>query len=251
MTDAWAGLYERPTALTPDWGTHRIFSPLAYRRIRNLAVVPIVHTEVMQVARILPTCWAMTEDGPVLVALRALTEDAASIPRAARALTALPLALQAYPVVVAADATIEGRILVDRVVADEPTDVGAPLMLGDGRVSRATVLRARAALAAMRGLDATRDLTRRLADADLLEPWPLDFDIGAGERVRHDRFRVLARNRLDDPALYAAIAAHGVEAGLLVAAHRLSLFRMSSLVAAARAAVAARPSAADPSLKVA
>jgi hypothetical protein len=240
MTDLWDALYEKPSVLTPDWGTHRIFSPFAYKHIRNLYQAPIVHSEVLHLARTLPTCWLATDEGPVLVALRSLIGEPAAIPKAARALATLPLALQAYPVVVPSGSTADGRIQVDRALADEPTDIGAPLMMGDGRPSRAMALRARAALRAGRSLAATRDLTQRLAEAGLLEPWPLQFDLGQGETVRREEFLVLARDRLDDPVLYAAIAAHGIEAGLFIAAHRLSLFRVPSLVSAARAAAAAR-----------
>jgi hypothetical protein len=237
----WAALYEQATALTPEWGHHRIFAPVAYRMVRERPVVPISHTEAFGLARAFPICWQTSPGGATLVVLRSLVADAAAVPAGVRQVVSLlPHALQAFPIVVPADAqAIAARIRVDRVVADAPTDVGAPLMMGDGRLSRAAAARARLALKLGRSLEATRDLSERLESAGLLEPWPLDFDLGDNRRATMDGLAVLSRERLDDPVLYAIVARHGIDAGLFLAAHRLSLFRTASLVAAARQAAAA------------
>jgi hypothetical protein len=240
--DPWAALYEQPTALTADWGHHRIFAPLAYRRLTNLVLVPIVHTEAIDLARFFPSCWDMTPAGPVLSVLRALTRDASGIPAAARkAAASLPAALQAYPIVVPSTPdAMAGRILVDKVIAEDPSDIGAPLTMADGKPSRAAAARTRLALKTARTLSQTRELTRFLHDAGLLEPWPLHFELAAGERVDIDNLQVLARSRLDDPKVHRAIATHGIDAALFLSAHRLSLFRISGLLAVARAASTAR-----------
>jgi hypothetical protein len=238
----WPALYEQPTPLTAQWGHHRIFAQAAYRRLRDMTLVPIVHTEIIELARAFPTCWAMTSEGPVLSVLRALTEDGSGIPAGARKTPSLlPRALQAYPIIVpaAADA-IDSRIHFDQIIAEDPTDIGAPLMMADGKLSRATMLRARTAASVGRSLPATVGITRSLHEAGLLEPWPLHFDLGNGRSVDIDNLLVLSRSRLDDPSIYRTIAAFGADAAILIAAHRLSLFKVSGLLAAAKAVAAKR-----------
>jgi hypothetical protein len=241
----WLALYEQPTPLTAQWGHHRIYAPSAYRRIRDLTLVPIVHTEVMDLARAFPTCWAMTGEGPVLSVLRALTEDGSGIPASVRkAPGALPRALQAYPIVIPSAAeAFDGRIHFDCVIAEDPTDIGAPLMMADGKLSRASALRGRIAAGLGRTLPVTVGITRALHEAGLLEPWPLRFDLGHGQTVDIRHLFVLSRARLDDPALYRIIAEFGAEAAMFTAAHRLSLFKVSGLLAAAKAVAGERAKA--------
>lgn len=240
--DAWSALYEQPAAMTADWGHHRIYAPAAYRRVLAQALVPIVHSEAIDLAHTFPTCWESTADGPVLSVLRSLAPDGSAIPGGTRAaLASLPLAFQAYPVVVpSSEDAMQRRVVVDRVIAEQPTDIGAPLMMGDGRVSRAMAGRTRIALRAGRALPVTRALTAHLQEAGLLEPWPLRFDLGAGEAVDIRTLSVLTRSRLDDGRVYRAIAEFGVDAALFLSAHRLSLFKISALLWAARQAVARR-----------
>lgn len=227
--------------MTAEWGHHRIFAPQAYRGMRDRALVPIVHTEAMDLARLFPICWTRTPDGPVLSVLRALTEDGSGIPAAGRR-AFLPRAMQAYPVVVpSTPEAMADRIQVDRAIAEDPSDVGAPLMMGNGKVSRALATRTRTALATGRALPGTRDLTDGLDQVGLLEPWPLHFDLGGGQSVAIDHLLVLSRSRLDDPGLYRLIARHGVDAAVFIAAHRISLFKVSGLLRAAQAAAAGQP----------
>jgi len=244
--DLWSDLYESPTAIAADWGHHRIFSPVAYRRLRDRAILPITHTEAIQLAHLCPTCWVDTEAGPCLAVLRSLTQDGAGMPAAARkGLGNLPLALQAYPVVVpGTPQDLAGAVRVDRTIAEEPTDIGAPLLMGDGKASRAMAMRTRIAMRLGRALPTTRALSTFLHENNLLEPWPLAFDLGHGEAARFDGLRVLARSKLGERALYRAFAAFGIDAAVFVAAHRISLFRVSALLSAAKAAVAARVPAA-------
>jgi hypothetical protein len=239
--DLWTNLYEAPTAISPEWGHHRIFSPLAYRRVREMPVVPIAHSEVLSLAQHYPTCWVDTPAGPCLSVLRALTHDGQGLPPVARKiLGSLPGALQAYPIVVPQSMeALSEPVRVDRTIAEDPTDVGAPLLMAHGRFSRAVALRTRAALKLGRALATTRSLATFLREEGLLEPWPLVFDLGAGEEARFENLHVLARSKLGERAVYRAFASFGADAALFLCAHRISLFRVSALLAAARAAVAA------------
>lgn len=240
--DAWSELYEAPAALSREGGHRRIYAPEAYRPVRTASLVPIVHNEILDLAVLFPTCWATTPAGPVLSVLRTLLPDGTGMPGGSRNLASvLPGAFQAYPVVVPHSEDAEPRsIVIDGAIADQPTDIGAPLLLADGRLARATAARARLALRISRALPATRALSRFLHEEGFLEPWPLKFDLGGGESVDIDHLKVLSRARLDDPGLYKAVRRFGVEAGLFLSAHRLSLFRISGLLSAAKAAVAAR-----------
>jgi len=241
QVDGWSGLYENPEALTVQWGHQRIFAPAAYRMVRSLPLVPVVHSEALELARVFPVCWSLTEAGPTLCVLRSLFADGAASAGPAIDLGALPLIFQAFPIVVphVPDAILQ-RIVVDRTIADEPTDIGAPLLLGDGRLSRAAAARAKIAVRTSQALGITREIGRRLHEAGLIEPWPLQFDLGHGESIDIGHLGVLTRSRLADGALHRLVADLGVEVGLFLAAHRISLFRVATLLHTARAAVAAR-----------
>ena len=236
--DAWAELYEAPTAMAADWGHHRIYAPAAYKIIRTLPLVPIVYTEVLNLAPLFPTCWAMMDHEPTLCVLRSLLGDGLGMPGGVKAATALlPLAFQAYPIVVPYEHSPDSQpIVVDRTIADDPTDIGAPLMMSDGQLAKATQIRSRTALQAGRMLPATRAISRYLFESGLLEPWPLQFDLGAGITVDINHLKVLSYSRLDDPQIYTAISRFGVDAALFLSASRLSLFRTARLLSAAKAA---------------
>jgi hypothetical protein len=51
---------------------------------------------------------------------------------------------------------------------------------------------------------------------------------------------VISRANLGDPGVYKAILGFGPEAALFLSAHWLSLFRVSALLAAAKAVIAER-----------
>src|SRR3954454_16718789 len=174
----WLSLYERPTPIKATWGHHRIFAPASYRRLRNLPLVPVGHTEAMALARFFPICWAATASGMVLSALRFLTDDALGMPPVARTpVAALPQVLQAYPFVVpASEAAMDGPLLADKVIAEDPTDIGAPILMANGKLSRAAAARTRLALKLGRAVATTRSLAAELSEARVLEPWPLKFD---------------------------------------------------------------------------
>jgi len=240
--NVWSQIYEAPALLTKEFGHQRIYAPAAYRQVRTLSLVPIVHTEVFDLAALFPTCWTTTPQGPALAALRSLLPGGSAMPGGEKAgLAVLPLAFQAYPFVVPDGGGAGSEaVLVDQAIADQPSDVGAPMIMADGQPARATLMRARLALQTGRVLQTTRALSQFVHEEGLLEPWPLRFELGDGESVDIDGLMVLARARLEAPGLRKAIRAFGVEAGLFFSAHRLSLFRISGLLSAAKTVVAAR-----------
>ena len=230
----WTSLYEKPAILTMEWGHERIFAPQSYANIRMARALPVIVEEAALLAQSYPLCWACNDGVPVLVALFNL------LPENKRRLGALreglPMVAQAYPFVVP-DAGSLGRqqLFVDRTVADLPTDIGAPLILDNGKLSKASLLRGKKALVIGRALPLTLDLTQDLAAAGFLEPWPLHFDLVGGARVDLDDFLVIAPKKLADPALYRIVETHGVEAGLFLGLHRISLFRIMHLLNSAKA----------------
>lgn len=237
--DFWSRLYEAPEVLTADWGHHRIFAPLAYPVARTACLVPIVHTEVLELARLFPVCWAMSPAGPELCVLRSLLKGGRGMPSARMLASALPLVFHAYPVVVPHDDGLAaGPIAVDAAIADQPADVGAPLMTANGRPTKAVSMRIRTATEIGTTLQTTRALSRLLHESDLLEPWAFEFELGEDAADLGD-LMVISRDRLGDPNVYKAILNFGPEAALFLSAHWLSLFRISALLAAAKATLVA------------
>lgn len=230
-------LYEQATPVEASWGHHRIFAQAAYGIVRTTQFAPVIMAEAQDLARWFPLCWRRDASGePVLVVFRSLLEDGQGYPGdASYREDCLPLVFKAFPLVVPDRDSIEQRqVLADRVICDKPTDIGAPLLTPEGKFTPAALARARLAIDVARGLPATTAFSRALGDNGLLEPWVVDLDIGRGRRARFDDLLILATSRLDDPVLHGLVAEHGAEAGLLLAVHRLSLFRMSALLTAAR-----------------
>jgi hypothetical protein len=230
-------LYALPTPIRTDWGHHRIFAQQAYRTVREAAFVPIVMAEALDLARWFPLCWVLDAGGePVLAAFRSLLGEGGGNPAGAGAgEEALPLALQAFPFVVPDSDAIASRVIaVDAGLADRPTDIGAPILGEDGKFTRAARARARTAVHVGHCLPATRRVSHALRDQGLLKPWAVDLELGEGRRATFDDLWIVDTDRLDDPALHGLMAGEGIEAALLVSAHRLSLFRMNALLLAAR-----------------
>jgi hypothetical protein len=150
----------------------------------------------------------------------------------------LPLVAQAYPFVIPGAAEIaEQKLIVDRTIADKPTDIGAPLVLDTGRLSKASMIRARTAIQFSRALESTQALALDMDDHGLLEPWPLDFELGDGYRIKVDNLSVVSANRLGDPILFPLVENYGSEAGLFLSYARISLFRVMPLLNSAKAFV--------------
>lgn len=239
---SWSEFYEDPVQLSTQWGHHRIFAPNAYRIVRQMQTVPVLHTEAIHLATWFPLCWARTDDGPVLVALRSLLPDGLGFTSDSRKSSAsLPMVFQAFPIAVPSQDDIAAQIIaVDRLIADQPTDVGAPLIADTGKLSRAALTRAGTALTIGRLLPATLSLTRAIEEAGLLEPWPLKFAVPGAPDIVFDDLMVIAASRLDRGAMFRLIEQHGPTAGLFIAAQRISLFQIGKLLNSAKIAIANR-----------
>lgn len=233
----WQRLYDAPRKLGATLGQTRVFAPESYPIVREDAMVPVVHGEILRLAGFYPLCWRLEAGRFVLVALRSLLPDGRGHPvPATHAAGALPLALKAYPLAV--PERDENSIVVDTAPPDRPTDIGAPVLLESGQPSRAVVLRFRMIAEIQRQWPLTAALAERLDALDLLEPWPLDFDLGGGNRIARDDLFVFPESRSDHPSLVHLAATLGMPALMALAAHRLSLHRIGALVRAARAAFA-------------
>lgn len=233
--------------LAVQTGHHRIYAQISYRVVREFQFPPIILAEALQLAPAFPLCWKRTPNGPTLVAVRSFLDNGLGHPGEHGRTLPLPLVLQAFPLIVPdADSLERHQFLFDSTIADNPTDVGAPLMLPDGKLSRAALGRAKIAVGLARYLDDADDFSRAVEDAGLLEPWPLHFDLGQGQRVAIDDLLVLAPNQLDDGIMFDLIKQYGIDAGVFLSLHRASLFRAGPLLAAARAAVT-KPALASPS----
>jgi hypothetical protein len=239
MSD-WKDLYENPRLLTSAWGHCRIFAPEAYHRVRSQQLVPIVCAEALTLAAHFPICWRVQDGRAVLCVLRSLLDDGLGHPvRPTHASGALPLVLRAFPVAVSNPGGNDDEVWIDDTVADQPTDIGAPILLINGRLSRGAAQRVQAAVAFRRSIDFTRRLTDGLQGRDLLEPWPLDFEVGPdGRRVRFDDLMVVRSSALAGSGMLQHLQEFGVEAAMFMTAHRISLFRASILLQGARAAAA-------------
>lgn len=243
MIDASLGLYERPTLLSRDTGHQRIYAQVAYKAVRDLPFSPIAIEESFGLARLFPLCWRRDGDVPVLGVLRSLLGNGQGHPADVPMQEALlPLLLQCYPIILPdSEAIARQQLQFDDAIADRPADVGAPLLMADGHLSRAAMIRAKRAVALAHALAETAALSRDLEAAGLLEAWPLDFDLGQGRRARVDDLLVVSSARLHLPELADIIARHGPIAGLCLSLHRASLYRVNALLQAARRSAAGAP----------
>lgn len=249
MSDATLGLYERPTLLSRTTGHQRIFAQIAYKTVRELQFAPVACEEVFGMAGLYPLCWRRgVGQAPVLGVLRSLLPEGEGQPvDVPLQENRLPLLLQCYPIILPDSQSMTQQALYfDDVIADKPGDVGAPLLMADGHLSRAALIRAKRAVALAHALADTDALSRDLDAAGLFEAWTLDFDLGRGRRVRIDDYLVLSAAKLHVAELAEIIAAHGSVAGLCLSLHRASLYRVNALLQAARRAAARPNPAPDP-----
>lgn len=232
-------MYERHEPLTRQAGETRIFAPVSYRVVREAQVIPVVHVEALAMAPWFPICWEARCPMPVMVVLRSLLGDGRGHPAGSpRQSTSLPLSLRAYPFCVARASGERGDqpTEIDLAVPDQPTDIGAPILTADGRPGRGAQMRLRAAGAFNSALGLTEAMTAHLAAADLLAPWPLNFEVGE-QVVSIESLMVVRPDSYNTPAIRGFIRAFGSAGALFLGAHRLSLFRAGVLLESARAAV--------------
>jgi hypothetical protein len=233
-------MYRQPVVLTPERAHTRIFAPIAYEVPRKAQIVPIVAEEAASLAAWFPVVWQRIEDRFRLVAVRSMLSDGAGQPSGSpRTAASLPLLLRAYPFLLDQEGG-ERRVLFDDVIADEPTDVGAPIMTVSGQLSRGSTVRLQMLSRFAKAQGATEDITIRLAAGGLLEPWRFEHKAENGQTLAVPDLFMLRSDAASQTRLRSVIRAAGAPAVALLGAPRLSLFRAGPLV---RAALRARASA--------
>jgi hypothetical protein len=220
--------------LEKDVLRRRIYSPLSYAPVRNAAVVPVVHSECLMLASWFPLVWRRRQATVEFVVIRALLNDQRAQPPAARAL--LPLLFHAYPFVFDPDRPVgsDTRKMLDDVFADAPTDVGASITTVNRKLARATTGRFQILDRFANEVVVTTEIGNILAELDLLEPWPLKFDID-GHRVEIPDLMVIRPSAFDSGALASLLETWGIPCAQMLGLHRISLFRAGVLLAAAKA----------------
>jgi hypothetical protein len=225
---------ERPIPLTGDALRRRIYAPLAYASVRNIAVVPVVHSECLAFASWFPLVWRRCKDKLEFVTVRALLDDQRAQSPAAR--TLLPLLLHAYPFVFSPDLAItpSSEKMLDDVFADEPTDVGASITTVQRKLTRATISRLQILDRLAHDFVATQAVTEELAAHDAFEPWPLQFDI-EGQTIEVPDLFVIRPAFFEGGPLSSLLDVHGLPCAHMLSLHRISLFRAGILLGMAKA----------------
>jgi hypothetical protein len=227
-------LCEQPIALEKDVLRRRIYAPLAYAPVRNAAVVPIVHSECQTLASWFPLVWQRCQATVEFVAIRALLNDQRAQPPAARAL--LPLLLHAYPFVFDPRQPVrtDSPKMLDDVFADAPTDIGASITTIHRKLARATTGRFRLLDRFAHESVVTGAIGSALAELDVLEPWPLKFDIG-GNNVEIPDLLVIRPSAFEGGHFSRLLGSYGAPCAQMLGLHRISLFRAGVLLAMAKA----------------
>jgi hypothetical protein len=227
-------LCERPIPLQKDALRRRIYAPQAYAAVRNVAVVPIVHSECGELASWFPLVWRRGQERNEFVAVRALLNDQRAQPPAARGL--LPLILHAYPFVLDPNqpAGPNTQRMLDDVFADAPTDVGASITTVHLKLSRATTSRFRMLDRFTHEAAITAEISQAVAELDVLDPWALKFDIDE-HRVEIQDLLVIRPSAFDDGRLSPLLEKYGMPCAQMLGLHRISLFRAGVLLSMAKA----------------
>lgn len=227
---------KQPIALQDDVLRRRIFSPQSYAVVRNMAVVPVVHSECAVMASWFPLVWRQREQGVELVVVRALLDEQRAQPRVGREV--LPLALLAYPFVLdpSEPAGPNARRMIEDVFADAPTDVGATITTQQHRLSRATTSRFRFLDRFALEAPLTGAISEAIATLDVLEPWPLQFDVD-GYRLTVPDLMLIRSSSFDSGRFAPLLRTFGMPCAVMLSLHRVSLFRAGGLLAAARALI--------------
>jgi hypothetical protein len=229
--------YENPIRLTGAATSRRIFSPLAYANVRNANVVPVVMPEAWALASWFPIVWQRTARYHQLVAVRSLYADGRGyLPAIEKSPGLLPLLLQAYPFLLdpTAETDTSTARWIDDVIADTPSDIGAPVLLADKRPAKATRLRLGMLDLFQKHWLSTHSLALQLAELKLFDPWELTFDIN-GRNIGIDNLFIVRPSAFDSGVLAPIAARQGAMAVQVLALHRISLFRAGALLGAARA----------------
>jgi hypothetical protein len=233
-------LGEQPIALEKDVLRRRIYAPLAYAPVRNAAVVPIVHSECVTLASWFPLVCQRRQATVEFVAIRALLNDQRAQPPAARAL--LPLLLHAYPFVFNPRQPVRTDTpkMLDDVFADAPTDIGASITTVQLKLARATTGRFRLLDRFAHESQITGAIGSALAELDVLEPWPLKFDID-GNNVEIPNLLVIRPSAFERGHLGRLLGIYGVPCAQVLGLHRISLYRAGVLLAMAKTFIRDNP----------
>jgi hypothetical protein len=229
-------LYESYRPFRPSDGDVRIFAPASYPVVREAQLVPIVHIEAFALAEWFPICWQIVDGQPTLVALRTLCQDGSHQPHGSPAQpSSLPLVLKAYPFVVglSSEGKEEGHYhLVEAPIPDKPSDVGAPILTPTGKAGAGTSLKLHAVSAFNDALPLTKAMTGALAENDLFEPWPLEFDV-SGRTLTVKNLFIVRQSEFGSTSIFQFVKTFGPAGASFLGAHRISLFRAGVLVRAA------------------
>lgn len=210
-------------------GRRRIFAQRSYPAVRESQRIPVVHSEALELAAWFPVVWHRgAGEGANFVALRTLLPGGRGHPVGSPAIAgSLPLLLKAYPFGPRRSSAPD-VILIDDVVADQPTDIGAPILGKSG----APNIGAKQRIAAMRQFQAalpeTLEMTRTLEELDLLVPWNLDFPDDA-HLGSFPGYLTVKPGALESSAFVPFARRFGLEGLRLISAHSLSLFRAGIL----------------------
>lgn len=238
--------YRAPQPLTSDKLGSRIFSPFAYRMIRESMVVPVGYLEAIELSIWLPIVWRNQAGGHQLVTVRSLIPGESGVPADSIAnLHALPLIALAYPLMYPPGQPVvpQGSRWIDSELVDQPTDAGAPIVDIAGKPTKGATMRMRALDDFAEQLPATEAITRFLVEKNLLEPWKVSFDV-AGKRIGYDDLMVVRSAAFDGGDLMPIFLELGAAGARFFSAHRLSLFRAGTLLRTARLVLEKQPVAA-------
>jgi hypothetical protein len=210
-------------------GRRRIFAQRSYSPVRECQRVPVVHNEALELAAWFPVVWYRRGDGGAnFVALRTLLPGGRGHPVGSPGIAgSLPLMLKAYPIGPRRDSSPH-IIFIDDVVADQPTDIGAPILGRSGAPNTGAKQRIEAMTQFQAALPATLEMTRALEELDLLVPWNLDFpdDPHLGS---FPGYLTVKPDAQESSAFVPFVRRFGLEGLRLISAHSLSLFRAGIL----------------------
>ncbi|MCB8836490.1 SapC family protein [Aurantimonas sp. VKM B-3413] len=209
----------------------RLYAPNSYRSVREASLVPVVTAEALSLAAFFPLVWSLEGDHVELMALRSLIPlGRAQLPDTLRIYKALPLLLQAFPLRLMPESPRQFGL--DGALPDRPTDTGAPIFTPQRTLSRGADIKLRALSALKRSLDETQAISQALWDLEMLMEWQLPLD-GIAHAEVGPLFVVSTEPSVLSRQIELATR-FGADAMLLVAAHRISLYRTGPLLTAAR-----------------
>lgn len=219
------------------WTGRRIYSPVSYRAVRQAQIVAISASEAAHQAHWYPVAWQQDARGEMsLVAVRSLLGDGrGNGDFDGWSLNSLSHLLFAFPFTKASNPDADNRIdlAIDAVTCDARTDAGSPVLDRRGSLTPGAKMRLARLDSFHAGADLSTRITQVLVEEEALEPWPIEMQV-AGQTLALPGLHVVKPPLFDTPWASRLIARFGPEAAMLLAAHRVSLFRVNWLRMAAR-----------------